>query len=415
MRKSMGYRALIGLVVAALVAVLVTLAVLRLTNSTSSSVGPDAPSSTCHSDSCDSNYLNAISCAKPSFCVAVGYYRERSGTERTLIERWDGSSWAIMTSANTKYGKDKLASVSCSSARFCVAVGWDNVFEVGFTTIIEEWNGSMWQIVDPQPAVFAKLEGVQCFAATRCIAVGYQEKASSIPQTLVERWNGARWFAVSTANETSPDVMFNDLHGVSCATPSRCVAVGSAQTLDNDEFVEVEEERGTSWTLSRAPRLAGPVDSFAAVACPRVRVCFAVGSYDVVGASRNVRHVLIEEWNGTTWRKMKVPKPPLVNDVLTSITCESASFCVAVGVAHQDLGSDAIVDVWNGIVWRSEATPTSFASAAKPLNGVTCVDATDCYAVGWYEDRSGVALALVEHWNGSKWLGEAVPNEATGA
>ncbi len=410
MRNSHGRRALIPLVVLALVTVIATVVVVRFTSAGSASRGPDASSTKCRPSSCNSNYLNSVSCSSPSFCVAVGYYRERSEAVKTLIERWDGYSWAIMKSVDTKYGKDKLASVSCPSAKFCMAVGWDNVFEVGFTNVIEEWNGLTWRLVDRQPSTFAKLEGVQCFTAARCVAVGYTEKASSVPRTLVETWNGSVWSVVPSANETNPDVMFNDLHGISCVTTSNCVSVGSAETLNNDERAEVEEGNANKWNLVPSLDLGGANVSFAAVTCPRIRLCFAVGRYATGGPSNTSDHALVEAWNGTTWRKVTLPNPPLRNDSLTSVSCASASSCFVVGIEHQDMGGNFIIDHWNGKAWSTGVQPTSFASSAISLNGVTCVNNADCYAVGWYDSRGGGALSLIEHWNGSTWVGVPAPN-----
>ena len=43
------------------------------------------------------------------------------------------------------------------------------------------------------------------------------------------------------------------------------------------------------------------------------------------------------------------------------------------------------------------------ARAGAYLNGVSCVGATDCYAVGNYISPYTRGLSLVEHWNGATW------------
>ena len=44
-----------------------------------------------------------MTCVSASDCWAVGYYIYSSGVYiyQTLIEHWDGTSWAIVTSPNT--------------------------------------------------------------------------------------------------------------------------------------------------------------------------------------------------------------------------------------------------------------------------------------------------------------------------
>ena len=401
---------LIG-VIAIVVAATVALVAVELTKSASGHVGPDISSAICSSSTCNANYLNSVSCSSRSFCVAVGYYRNRSYAEKTLIERWDGHSWGVTKSANTKYGKDKLASVSCTSSSFCMAVGWDSEFEVGFTNVIEEWNGSTWTMIDRQPRVFAKLEGVQCFSPTRCVAVGYDEKAMNVPQTLVEQWNGLRWSVIPSANEASGNVMFNDLHGLSCVNSSRCLAVGSFEELNNDQRTEVEHNIGGQWSLVRSPDPGASADAFFAVSCPVAQLCFAVGDLAPVAHSGHGYRPLIERWNGTTWHKVANPTSPFPNDVLTSIACVDARLCFAVGVENQDSSGHSILDQWNGRTWSTLRPPVSQAPGGVPLNGVTCVNASDCYAVGWYSNGSSEALSLIEHWNGYVWNGVSAPND----
>jgi hypothetical protein len=64
----------------------------------------------------------------------------------------------------------KLAAVSCASAGICWAVGSDSSGGV-----IEQWNGSSWQVVpspDPPKATSIVLNSVACAQVTSCWAVG---------------------------------------------------------------------------------------------------------------------------------------------------------------------------------------------------------------------------------------------------
>ena len=68
---------------------------------------------------------------------------------QTLIERWDGTSWAIVTSPNTSTTQNNfLYGVTCVSASDCWAVGYYvNASSNAYQTLIERWDGTSWAIV----------------------------------------------------------------------------------------------------------------------------------------------------------------------------------------------------------------------------------------------------------------------------
>ena len=141
--------------------------------------------------------LESVVCPSNSSCWAVGDTGVAATDHtRTLIEHWDGSSWAIVKSPNSRVG-GYLMSVACTSTVDCVAVGWDN-WDPG-ATLVEQWNGSTWSIVpSPSPGQAGSLSSVACTSATSCIAVGRYNKVDS-SYILVERWNGSTWSVSSPA------------------------------------------------------------------------------------------------------------------------------------------------------------------------------------------------------------------------
>lgn len=65
--------------------------------------------------------LKAVSCATATACGAVGLARDNTGRLGPLAARWDGSNW---TQTLLRVGAPvALNSVSCPSARWCMAVG----------------------------------------------------------------------------------------------------------------------------------------------------------------------------------------------------------------------------------------------------------------------------------------------------
>jgi hypothetical protein len=140
----------------------------------------------------DSSSLAGVSCTSATACTAVGGYHVGGGPpgNRTLAERWDGTSWLIQPTPNPSpaVGGPSLASVSCASATACTAIG--RHAPTSFTlALAEAWEGTAWSLQPiPSPGGegggSALLTGISCVSATDCTAVGY-----SVPDTLAERYS----------------------------------------------------------------------------------------------------------------------------------------------------------------------------------------------------------------------------------
>ena len=110
---------------------------------------------------------------------------------KTLTERWNGTAWKIVGSANRFPYFDVLNSVSCRSSTNCFAVGSSTSGQTTpTTTLVEQWNGTAFSIVaSPNPAGSTRnfLKGVSCATTASCHAVGgYEARASRY--TLAERY-----------------------------------------------------------------------------------------------------------------------------------------------------------------------------------------------------------------------------------
>jgi hypothetical protein len=129
-----------------------------------------------------------------SDCRAVGYFIGANSYRQTLIEHWNGTSWALDPSPNTSAAQSNyLYGVTCVSAANCWAVGY------GYTdsspnypkTLIERWDGTSWAIVSsPNPSIARTNEtvGVTCPSASDCWAVGAYLASPTVFQTLAERY-----------------------------------------------------------------------------------------------------------------------------------------------------------------------------------------------------------------------------------
>ena len=119
--------------------------------------------------------LTGVSCTAKAFCVAVGSHYIGVGGKRHAVpafETWRGKAWVRTKPAQTFVDGDYyLSDVSCTSTRFCLAVGngyKDTTSEN--VTLIERFDGATWRVM-PGPNA-ASLTGVSCVSSTDCFAVG---------------------------------------------------------------------------------------------------------------------------------------------------------------------------------------------------------------------------------------------------
>ena len=371
-RESGGHRRL-RLIVGARrfrVAALVTVsAVLVLTAVSAQASGPawtlvNAPSPGTEST------LYGVSCTSSTLCMAVGDSLA-SGLQTALAERWNGTTMVVVpTPPLTGDQEIELDGVSCSSASYCIAVG--RFLKSGGDRILtEKWTGATWSVLaspTTPPGEIVDLNGVSCKSPTFCMAVG--AFANNPPKSFAMKWNGSSWTVETVPNisSTQDDV----LNGVSCTSPTFCIGVGfggPGQLIDR--------WNGSAWSIvssTAAITLQG-------VRCRSTTFCMAVGDKTVATGSVT----LAEKWNGTVWSVVSSPNVSgSPNDFLSSVSCTGPKFCMAGG---EDLGSGAeeaaLTEMWNGSAWTVVASISP--SSESVINAVSCTTATGgefCLAVG---------------------------------
>ena len=412
--------------------------------------------------------LDGVSCTSTTSCVAVGFT-----PSDPLVEQWDGTRWSIRSSPDTKgpHGDNviELRSVSCSSAASCNAVG--NSIEISLSndladraptaSVAEHWNGTSWSAVaGPKgvpasrqgPAQLGQLSAVSCPTASSCAAVGnsalaehYDGRSWSIApvaatssfselvsiscrsatncfavgdagftggiEGLIEHWDGATWSVVPSPQPAGTD-LFAQLYGVSCASPTSCIAVGGysrSTTFSNSTGgALIERWNGARWSMVASPVPAHSTGViFKGVSCPSASSCNAVGTYGIVVSNNLVTLPLAEHWNGIRWSIAPVPKRS--DGQLNAVSCWSNTFCTAVG--YSAAGRPA-AERWNGASWVVTAVPSPKGTTYSTLDGVSCPTPASCTAVGSWFSTSGTATALVERWNGTTWSIVPAPGPA---
>lgn len=255
--------------------------------------------------------LNSVACTSAADCIGVGSDGPTgSSTDFTLAERWDGSAWSVLTTPPPPTpGGIALQRVSCPGPNRCMAVGYFgyNVGTGTSLTLAERWNGARWRITQtPAPSGSGTLAGVSCTRASVCTAVGEHARpvGSPVRVTLAESWNGLRWTAVRTPNPAGAGAA--GLESVSCPGPDSCMATGSWTDRTGEYgFTLAEQWDGTSWKRLGTPSPGSFADELHGVSCAGPAACMAVG--DFIGTGDEF--TLAEAWDGNGWTLVKTPQP----------------------------------------------------------------------------------------------------------
>ena len=157
-------------------------------------------------------------------------------------------------------------------------------------------------------------------------------------------------------------------------------------------------------TTGHAAAAAQESDGVTALACPAVTSCWSINE-------RTSSSQLIH-WNGKASSLVSVPTPSApagatVGSALYALACTSVDSCWAVGSYGVTQGNDTSVKGylavhWNGKTWRVVPAPLPAAdvtAAAQPgLQGISCISAAGCWAVG-----SAAGHFSATHWDGRSW------------
>ena len=284
------------------------------------------------------NKLESVSCVTTSFCIAVGYdgVDNLPNDQVPLVEEWTGGpSWTASTLASQ--GTAAFNGVSCVSTTSCVAVGAD--WGTPNQAFAWSFNGSSWSPIDPSPSTAGNvLNGVSCSSATFCVAGGFAGTYLTATQPLLEQWNGTSWTVTTSPSLTENAV----IQAVSCASTSFCSAVGFRQTSGYDAPL-VEQWDGSTWSIPSTPSMLGTTNNHLyGVSCVSPTLCVAVGR-----AHTNSNNYVTDAmgWNGTAWTLQPPVNPavtPAGNDFaqLSGISCVDSQMCVAAGDWSPGAGVD---------------------------------------------------------------------------
>lgn len=239
---------------------------------------------------------------------------------------------------------------------------------------------SLQTVPNPESSTRDRLEDVSCASSTKCVAVGND---LSHGKGVIEVWNGSAWTIVSSSTV--------ELQAVSCAGIYWCTAVAKSEA----KALKLYELGGVWFTETKTlPTPEGATEVKGKdISCTSESACTVVGRY-YAGSYKTYA----ARWNGSTWSLQTTPAPGEGNasEAMLSVSCASSSFCMATGKA----GSKPYAASWNGSEWSLLSAPNPSGSTEGVFASVSCPTTSACVAVGNY---SAGNKPLTEHWDGSSW------------
>jgi hypothetical protein len=335
------------------------------------------------SGSTRANGLQAVSGAVGSDVWAVGYTLTDAGY-RTLIERWNGSAWRLVSSPSPGTTDNGLVAAAAPDRTHVWAAGYRTSSPGSTRILVERWNGTSWRVVstpDPGSTEDAILD-LSARSAQNVWAVGYQKSAAGY-RSLVEHWDGTAWSVVAAPNPGSTDTVLTGVH----ASASGVWAVGYANSGGVDRPIALRRVGGT-WAVT-VPATTGSADAVLRdVTATSTGTVWAVGARFDTGSM--FWRTLVERWQNGAWSVVPSPNPTTWNDELLEIDGRSdASRLWAVGSASaatifascpgMPAASGQAVPAVAPVAARSadQREPASAPSAARPTQIGGGIVATD--------------------------------------
>ena len=305
-----------------------------------------------------------------------------------------GSSWTVAPQPPPPNGWGELLAVDATSPTEAWAAG--DAFDHTTThTLIERWDGTTWTVVpsaNGPNAVSSTIFGVADLGASDAWAVGTYGTRSNLIRTLAEHWDGTQWSRVPTPNAGHP--AGGTLWGLAALAPDDVWAVGAfGQGAPGRTLIEHWD--GSVWSEVPRPNKGANPNGLSAVSAVGPDDIWAVGSWFTKGF---VDRTLTLHWDGSSWQRVPSPNVGPGENRLVSVEAIAADDVWAVG----SRGLHTLIEHWDGSTWSVVTSPSPGGNA--DLAGIAAVSADEIWAVGGRVDRQADALhTLVERWDGGSW------------
>ena len=305
----------------------------------------------------------SIDCPNSQECIAVG--QDASGDGSVGVSRDGGVTWSTNPAPT---GSNALSSVSCPSESRCVAVG-------DSTAIVTSDAGSTWHL-DVKGVPSSPILAVGCATSTQCVTAGYDPSTAggARGEILRSQDGGVSWRGVHLPGAAL------GLGGVTCPTPTRCIAVGDSIFVTNDA--------GTTWTPAT---LSDGFTTLSSVSCTSDVDCVAVGpnARGTSDPSAPANGVVTHD-GGATWDPMSMP---VATSSVRTISC-TTSKCFATGAAVRS-GTGPVL-----LARRGATGSFSIVSAPRSMTAlaqVVCLRSKRCLGIGAVGTTPAIAVRPAPH------------------
>lgn len=139
----------------------------------------------------DSELTGIATPATDDIWVVGNYRRARGGSQRALVEHWNGRSWRVIPTPG-----GALTGVDARSRRDVWVVGSPVRNYVNYN-LVEHWTGVGWKVVPSSHSPGIGLDGVSALSRRDVWAVGL----GSGRRPVIEHWNG-----IGLTSQSSPGV-----------------------------------------------------------------------------------------------------------------------------------------------------------------------------------------------------------------
>jgi photosystem II stability/assembly factor-like uncharacterized protein len=274
-----------------------------------------------------------------------------------------------------------LAGIACPSATRCYAAG-----QAG--TLLETADGITWT---RRPAPLGKIDvdwsAITCTTTSVCLLAG--------PIGIARTADGGATWSLAYAL-SAPVALGSSVNSVTCSGRSTCYAVGQRDGphgLLAPGLVLRSTNGGATWkALPGLPAAATPGGYYCcqanSIACISAKVCVVATGAPGDEDNEPIGALFISHDRGKTWTKRGRDR-----NAYFSLTCNPTGVCTAAGASTQGYPTVERIDASGTLL--SRWTVTGYGQ--ESLNGVSCLSASACYAVG----DGGL---LLRSDNGRRWV-----------
>lgn len=320
---------------------------------------------------------------------AVGYYYDSNlAANRTMTQRFNGTSWSIVPSVNaSSTGYSQLNRVDATSTT--------NVWAIG--SLVERYNGTNWVAMSSPAGVAPR--GLDVVSPSEVWVAGYSGSAATVAQ-----WKNGTWTTRYTQASTGRHLTV--FEAIAVDGSGQVWAVGWDRDYDapgRPVSSLVVHYNGTSWIREATPNPEDRNTLMDVVALANGEV-FAVGvAQDTSGGGITPRSLMLRRTTNpaVAWSSLIVPQGEAGSqDQLLSVAAVSSTSVWSVGYYSSPSSGlyEPLLVHWTandgaGALAVSHPSPALTVSALA--SGVSATSAGNLWAVGYTAPPSGGNATLI--------------------